>query len=126
MDIWLLAGLGLYLLNVHLAGLLLLMQVGPVTHSGPRDSLPEPGHYRARALKAADNFAENLPVFLGLGLMALVVEGADMAQAVLGAQVFVLSRVIYIAVYVAGVPMVRSVVFMAGFIGLAIMALALF
>ncbi|WP_338049890.1 MAPEG family protein [Roseovarius tolerans] len=37
-----------------------------------------------------------------------------------------LSRVIYIAVYVAGVAMVRSVVFMAGFIGLVIMALALF
>ncbi len=126
MEIWVLAGLGLYLVNVHLAGLLLLMQVGPVTHSGPRDSLPEPGRYRARALRAADTFAENLPVFLGLGLLALVVEGADIAQAVLGAQVFVLSRVLYIAVYVAGVPMVRSVVFMAGFIGLVIMALALF
>jgi len=126
MDIWLLAGLGLYLVNVHLAGLLLLIQVGPATHSGPRDSLPPPGPNRARALKAADNFAENLPVFLALGLMAMVIEGADMAQAVLGAQIFVLSRVLYIAVYVAGVPVVRSVVFMAGFIGLAIMALALF
>lgn len=103
-----------------------MAQVGPVAHSGPRDNLPEPGRYRARALKAADNFAENLPVFLGLGLLALIVEGADMAQAVLGAQVFVLSRIGYIAVYLAGVPMVRSVLFMVGFIGLAMMALALF
>jgi len=126
MELWVMAGLGLYLINVHLAGLLLMAQVGPMTHAGPRDDLPPPGRYRARALRAADNFAENLPVFLGLGLMALVVEGADMAQAVLGAQIFVLSRVLYIAVYVTGVPVVRSVVFMAGFIGLAIMALALF
>lgn len=126
MEFWILAGLGLYLVNVHLAGLLLMVQVGPVAHSGPRDSLPEPGRHRARALRAADNFAENLPVFLGLGFLALVAEGADMVQAVLGAQIFVLSRVVYIAVYVAGVPMVRSGVFMAGFIGLVLMALALF
>jgi len=126
MELWLMAGLALYLVNVHLAGLLLLVQVGPVTHSGPRDSLPAPGRYRARALRAAENFAENLPIFVTLGLLALAVEGAEMAQAVLGAQIFVLSRVVYIAVYVAGVPMMRSVVFMAGFVGLAIMALALF
>ena len=125
MEVWLVSGLALYLANVHLAGLLLMAQVGPLMHSGPRDSLPEPGRYRARALKAADNFAENLPVFLGLGLLALVVEGADRAQAVLGAQLFVLSRVLYIAVYLAGVPRVRSAVFVAGFIGLVLMALAL-
>ena len=125
MEVWLVSGLVLYLVNVHLAGLLLMAQVGPVTHSGPRDSLPEPGQFRARALKAADNFSENLPVFLGLGLLALVVEGANTSQAVLGAQLFVLSRVVYIGVYVAGVPIVRSVVFMAGFIGLVLMALAL-
>ncbi len=126
MVFWLLAGMALYLINVHLAGMLLLLQVGPVTHSGPRDSLPAAGPYRARALRAADNFAENLPVFLGLGLLALVVEGADLAQAILGAQIFVLTRIAYIAVYVAGVPLVRSVIFTAGFIGLVMMALALF
>jgi uncharacterized MAPEG superfamily protein len=126
MEFWILAGLGLYLVNVHLAGFLLMAQVGPLTHSGPRDSLPEPGRYRARALRAAENFAENLPVFVTLGLLALIVEGAEMGQAVLGAQIFVLSRVVYIAVYVAGVPIVRSLVFMAGVIGLLLMALALF
>jgi len=126
MVFWLLAGMGLYLVNVHLAGLLLMVQVGPMTHAGSRDDLPSPGRYRARAMRAADNFAENLPVFLGLGLLVLMVEGSNMAQAVLGAQIFVLSRVLYIPIYVAGVPMVRSLLFMVGFIGLVMIALSLF
>jgi uncharacterized MAPEG superfamily protein len=77
-------------------------------------------------LKAAHNLSENLPVFLGLGLLALLVEGANMALAVWGAQVFVLSRILYVGVYIAGVPLVRSVVFTVGLAGLIMMAAALF
>ena len=77
-------------------------------------------------MKAARNLAENLPVFLGLGLLALLVEGANMALAVWGAQVFVLSRILYAGVYIAGVPLVRSVVFTVGLAGLIMMAAALF
>ncbi len=126
MVFWILAGLAVYLANVYLAGMMLMARIGPVAYMGPRDSLPQPGLYRARALKAARNLAENLPVFLGLGLLALLVEGANMALAVWGAQVFVLSRILYVGVYIAGVPLVRSVVFTVGLAGLIMMVAALF
>ncbi|SLN41739.1 MAPEG family protein [Roseovarius litorisediminis] len=125
MVFWILAAMALYLVNVYMAGLMLFARIGPVAYSGPRDSLPEPGVYRARTLKAAANFAENLPVFLGLGLLALVVNGADLSLATLGAEIFVLSRIVYIAVYIAGVPLVRSVIFTFGLIGMGMMAWAL-
>ena len=126
MIIWLLAGMLLYMANVNLAGMMLLAVVGPRIYMGPRDELPDDGVLRARALKAAQNFSESLPIFLGLGVLSLVVPEADQALAVFGAQIFVLTRLVYIFVYVAGVPYVRSLVFTAGLIGLGIMAFALF
>ena len=120
-----LLGIGVYLINVYVAASLLMGRIGMMAYMGPRDSLPEPSIYRARALKAADNFSENLPIFLALGVLALVVEGTDMTLAILGAQIFVLARVAYMAVYIAGIPVVRSLVFTVGFGGLAMMATAL-
>ncbi|SHL61989.1 Uncharacterized conserved protein, MAPEG superfamily [Roseovarius marisflavi] len=125
MVFWILAGLGAYLLTVYLPAMILFAQIGLRAYTGPRDTLPDPGVRRARALRAASNFQEHMPVFLGLGLLAMLVPGADMAQAALGAEIFVLSRLVYVAIYVSGLPMVRSVVFAVGFVGLVMMALSL-
>ncbi|MDA3858453.1 MAG: MAPEG family protein [Roseovarius sp.] len=125
MVFWILAGIGAYLLTIYLPAMILFAQIGIVAYTGPRDTLPEPGVLRARALRAANNFQEHMPVFLGLGLLAMLVPGADMAQAGLGAGIFVLSRLIYLAIYVSGLPMVRSGVFAVGFAGLVMMALSL-
>ncbi len=111
--------------NVYGAGSLLMLRIGPAAYMGPRDTLPEPSKYYGRMQKAAANFGENLPVFLALAVLALVIEGVDMALAERGAMLFVLARVAYIAVYVAGVPFVRSVIFTAGLAGQVMMLLAL-
>ncbi|MEM7599405.1 MAG: MAPEG family protein [Pseudomonadota bacterium] len=121
-----LLGIGAYLVNVYVAASLLMVRIGPLAYMGPRDTLPEPSVIRARALKSANNFAENLPIFLALGILALVVEGTDMGLALLGAQIFVISRLLYMLVYMSGLPVVRSLVFTAGAAGLAMMAIALF
>lgn len=126
MLFWILAGIGAYLLNLYFASGMLFARVGPLAYMGPRDDLPENGIYRARALKSATNFQENLPIFLVLGVLAFVVEGADQAMAVLGAQIFVLSRLVYMPIYIAGIPVVRSLVFSVGLIGLILMGYALF
>lgn len=125
MVFWILAGLVVYLGGVYMAGILLALKIGPVAYMGPRDTLPEPSVLRARALKATANFNENLPVFLVLAVLSLIVDGTDTAQALLGAQIFVISRLVYLGVYLAGIPLVRSAVFMVGFAGLVMMALAL-
>lgn len=125
MVFWILMGLGLYVVNVYLAGAMLFLRIGPTAYMGPRDTLPDPSKFYARAQKSVANFAESLPVFLTLGILALVVEGVDMAGAELGAMIFVLLRMLYIAVYISGVPFIRSLVYSAGHVGLILMLLAL-
>jgi len=125
MVFWIFSGLAVYLVNVYMAGILLIGENGLRLSLGPRDTLAEPSVYHARILKSAANYAENLPVFLTFGVLAIVVEGADMAQAVLGAQIFVFARIAYLAVYISGVPLIRTLVFMVSMVGLGIMAASL-
>ena len=125
MLFWILSGLVVFLANIYLPTALYLPTEGLGRHLGARDNLPEPGVMVGRARRSLANFQENLPFFLTLGVLALVIEGVDMAQAVLGAQIFVISRVAYIALYVAGVPLLRSLAYMVGLLGCALMALAL-
>lgn len=80
---------------------------------------------RGRARRALANYQESLPIFLTLGLLTMIVEGADMQQAVLGAEVFVLARVTYIACYMAAIPWTRSTAFSVGLVGQVMMLLAL-
>ncbi len=126
MLVWILLGLGAYILHFMTAATLLMQQIGVMTYMGPRDTLPDPSVYRARALKATQNAAETLPVFLTLGILALVIDGADQALAVLGAQIYVFARLVYLAVYMSGITVIRSVVFTVSAAGLAIMGYALF
>ncbi|MEL6296577.1 MAG: MAPEG family protein, partial [Pseudomonadota bacterium] len=63
--------------------------------------------------------------FLALGILAMVVEGADQSLALLGAQLFVVARIAYIPLYMLAVPVVRSGAWIAGFVGMIMMAYAL-
>ncbi len=125
MIFWILAGLGVYLLSVYLPAILYLPREGLVNHAGPRDELPEAGAYTNRARRALGNLQENLPIFLTLAILALVAPSADMAQAILGAQVFVIARLVYIPVYLISVPWTRSLAYLAGLVGNVIQLLAL-
>jgi uncharacterized MAPEG superfamily protein len=114
MIFWIAAVLFLYLVQIYLSALLLLPAEGLVSHAGPRDTIPDRGKYAGRAERALVNMKENLPFFLVPALLALAMDGVNMPAAILAAQVFFFARVAYVAVYVAGVPWVRSVVFSVG------------
>lgn len=125
MVTWLLLGLVLHLAYVFTPAALFLPAEGLMRHMGSRDDLPEPGALVGRARRALANWQESLPIFATLGILALVVDGADMAQAVLGAQIFVLARAAYLVLYLISIPMTRSVAWTAAVFGLGMMALAL-
>lgn len=125
MEFWILTALAVYLLGIYFGSALLIMKIGPVAYAGSRDAQPQDSTLRARALRASRNYQENLPVFLALAILALIVDTVNMPQALLGAQIFVIARIIYIPVYLAAVPFLRSVVFMVGLVGLGLMALAI-
>lgn len=124
MHHWILAALALYLAGIYLCSALLLPGYGISAYLGSRDSEPAPAPVLARARRASRNFQENLPVFLALALLAMILPEAEMGQALLGAQIFVLARVAYLPLYLAAVPVLRSAVFTVGFGGLVLMALA--
>jgi uncharacterized MAPEG superfamily protein len=73
-----------------------------------------------RAARALANMHEALPVFLALALMNMIV-GTAAGMAITGAVIFLIARIVYIAVYMAGVAVVRTLVWAVGWVGLAIM-----
>ena len=73
-----------------------------------------------RAARALDNMHEALPVFLALALLNMIV-GTAAGMAVTGATMFLIARIVYVAIYIAGVPVVRTLVWAAGWVGLAMM-----
>jgi len=125
MLFWILAGLIVYLATIYLPAALYLPAEGLLAHAGGRDTLPPASKLTERARKALVNTQENMPIFLTLAVLALVVEGADMDQAVLGAQLFVLARAVYPVLYLISIPGLRSVAYSVGLFGCVLMALAL-
>ncbi len=87
---------------------------------GNRDNLPEATPLAGRAQRAAANSLENLLFFAALALAAQAA-GATNERVLLGAQVFLWARVIYVPVYVIGVPFVRTGVWTVSIVGLAMM-----
>ncbi len=89
---------------------------------GNRDELPPAGLACARAERALRNLGESLPFFLTLALLALI-EDKDQGLALTGAAVFAIARIAYLPAYLMGIFAVRSLLWTAGLVGIAMMAI---
>ena len=96
-----------------------LMQVGLPTLAGNREGLPEIKGWGGRAARAHRNMLENLVLFAILVLVAVVADKTN-AMTLLGAQIFLYARIADAAVYIAGLPWVRTAVWGVSVVGLAI------
>lgn len=122
MTFWILAVLLLYFVQTLLPPMfryVLRSEPQILATLGPRDTPPETSVYGARSERALGNSGEALLLFLPLALL-----GQDVAGAVLGAQIFVLSRIAYVPAYVLGIPVLRSAIWTVGVAGLGLMAFA--
>jgi uncharacterized MAPEG superfamily protein len=123
-PILVLLALSVALLVFHIAlqGMLATKELGSEWNAGPRDDAREPaGILAGRAARASANFRETYPGFVALAL-GLAVAGDPSGWGLIGAGLWFVARVVYIPLYLAGVPYVRSVVWLAALAGLAIMA----
>lgn len=77
-----------------------------------------------RAARALANMQEAMPVFLGLALMNMILN-PESPQAQTGALVFLVARALYVAIYMAGVPVVRTLVWAISWAGLVLMLIPL-
>ena len=96
---------------------------GLAAMAGPRDALPPPKPFQARALRVVDNHREGLILFAPLALAAALAHISNPCT-VLGAQLFFYARVAHAALYLAGVPWVRPLAWAVGLVGTAMLLLA--
>jgi uncharacterized MAPEG superfamily protein len=86
--------------------------------AGPRDAPGTAlGKIAGRLDRAYWNFLETFPFFAAA---VLLIHAADKstANSVLGAEIYVWARLLYIPAYAIGVPFVRSLVWAASFVGI--------
>ena len=93
-------------------------QYGSKWNMGARDEdLPPPQPIVGRLARAQANFFETFPI---LAAAILVVSAADLESHVtqIGAILWLAARVLYLPLYAAGVPVVRTFVFLASVVGI--------
>ncbi|MGB3878787.1 MAG: MAPEG family protein [Shinella zoogloeoides] len=99
--------------------------VGASWNPGPRDVDFKPsGKIAGRAARASGNFRETYPAFIALAL-ALALRGDASGWGIGGAWLWFACRIVYIPLYLAGVPYVRSLAWVGSVLGLAAMFAAL-
>jgi len=116
---WLLWAVALTVVQMLIAVSGATLQVGLPRLAGNRDGMPPLAGWAGRAERAHFNMLESLVLFAALVLIA-VVSGKTNSSTLLGAQIFVWARLAYAAIYLAGIPWLRTLVWLASMIGLVI------
>ncbi len=117
-DLWMLVYSGLLCALIPNVGVFGLSRLpgGLAWGFGNRDTpFAVPG-WVERGRRAHANMVENLPVFTILVLVAHVAGKAD-ATTALGSQIFFVGRVAHAAIYIAGIPVLRTIAFAVSVVG---------
>ena len=85
---------------------------------GPRDEAPKPlGKIAARTERAWKNFLETFVLFAAAVLLMTAL-GKHTAHSALGAQIYIWGRLIYVPVYMMGIPWLRTIAWIASLAGI--------
>jgi uncharacterized MAPEG superfamily protein len=121
-------GLGavLLLLQMFLQSVSSAIELGGGYKAGPRDDTRMVRSVIAgRADRAFRNLLETFPIFAALAL-ALVITGRNGGLGALGAQAWIVMRILYVPLYLIQIPFARSVVWFASIFALVAMLVRLF
>jgi uncharacterized MAPEG superfamily protein len=113
--------LGALLLFVHIftATRFKTAQYGRKWNVGARDeALPAESVMTGRTMRAQSNFLETFPIAI-VALLGVVIAGKTSPTTALGGWIWLGARAVYLPLYAAGVPVIRTVVWTIGMIGLA-------
>lgn len=122
--LWLAAALGV----VHI--LLMVVFSGLAGRTGwaigPRDQAGPPfGTVGGRVERALQNFVQTFGLFAAAVLMATAM-GKHSHMSEMGAQLYFWARVVYVPIYAAGIPVVRTLVWLGSFAGIVMVLLAIY
>jgi uncharacterized MAPEG superfamily protein len=101
-------------------------QYGSKWNTSARDAaMPPLGLLAGRLQRAQHNFLETFPLFAAAVLIADATNRHG-AMAVWGAQLYFYARALYLPIYAAGIPVVRTLVWSVASLGIAMILLALY
>ncbi len=104
--------------HIGLQSGLATLETGLFYNASARDDNRKPsGIVAGRAQRALGNFLETYAAFVGLAL-ALAISGRAGGVGAQGAIVWIVARVVYIPLYLGGVPFVRTLVYAVSIWGL--------
>lgn len=108
----------LVVVQIVLAAQLGNRQYGLRWAASPRDDdAPPPGVLLGRARRALANLLETYPIFVAAVLAVAAVHRFDIWSLV-GAHLYLWARVAYLGLYLAGVPLIRSLVWNVALAGI--------
>ena len=113
--------LGALLLFIHIfiATRFKTAQYGRKWNVSARDeALPEPNPVSGRLIRAQANFEETFPIAI-VALLGVVVAGKTSQWTALGGWIWLGARVVYLPLYWAGIPVIRTIVWTIALIGIA-------
>ncbi|MCX4244330.1 MAPEG family protein [Paraliomyxa miuraensis] len=125
-DLWmLLASAALTWVLIMLVAFGQLFDNGLAWGLGNHEEIPPMGGWLARAKRASNNMNENLALF---AIVVIVVHLAGKANetTALWSQIYVLARVGHALVYIAGLTVIRTVVFLVSILAVFMITSALF
>src|ERR1700761_5868403 len=108
----------LALVQVLLPAVVRNREVGLRYQAGPRDAAtPPPGRLSGRLMRAQANLFETLPVFAG-AVLIVHVTGRENVLTHYGALAYFVARLVYVPLYAAGVPFLRTLVWLVSIVGI--------
>ncbi len=114
------------LLQIAIAATSSVSQRGLGWAAGARDAITPPlTGIGGRLDRARANFLETFPLFAAVVLAAHLLERHD-SMTVLGAQLYFWARLVYVPVYAAGIPYLRTLIWLVSIVGIVLLLAALF
>ena len=116
------ASVALLFVHIGAQAIAATSELGSAWNVGPRDAGARPrGVVAGRAERALRNYLETYPAFAVLAV-ALVASGRADGIGLVGGAIWLSARIVYVPLYLAGIPYWRSLVWLVAVVGLALMA----
>ena len=108
----------LLFVHIGLQGMLATRERGSAWNAGPRDGkAPKLSPLAGRAERALSNFNETYPAFIA-AVLVVVVSGRTGGWSAFGVWLWLAARLGYIPLYLAGIPYIRSLAWVASAVGI--------
>ena len=125
-DLWaLVAALVLATVQLTIASVLTLRQLGGAWVAGPRDEPREASGVSGRFVRAHRNLLEIFPQFVAALFLVHAAHAAG-SLSVIGAWQFVIARIAYVPAYAFAPPGLRPICWLAAWLGILLIVVDLF